>query len=138
MIDLDTRWKQRLGSYKKALSALTEAVETARLRRLSRLEKQGLIKAFEFTYETAWNLLKDYLEYQGTTGITGSRDAFREALSRDILSDGEDWMAMIPSRNQTSQIYNEETAEEILAVIMKKYHARFIDLETVMRRKADG
>jgi hypothetical protein len=47
-------------------------------------------------------------------------------------------MAMIPSRNQTSQIYNEETAEEILAVIMKKYHARFIDLETVMRRKADG
>jgi len=43
MIDLDTRWKQRLGSYKKALSALTEAVETARLRRLSRLEKQGLI-----------------------------------------------------------------------------------------------
>jgi hypothetical protein len=44
---------------------------------LNELEEQGLIQAFEFTW--AWNVMKDYFEYQGNTTITGSRDATREA-----------------------------------------------------------
>jgi len=38
------------------------------------LEKQGLIQSFEYTYELAWNTLKDYFEDQGETNIHGSRD----------------------------------------------------------------
>jgi len=60
MADLDTRWKQRLQNYQQALERLREAVELSRLRPLSRLEQQGLIQAFEFTHELAWNLMKDY------------------------------------------------------------------------------
>jgi len=47
---------------------------------LNELEKQGLIQAFEYTYELAWNTIKDYFENQGETGIHGSRDAFRLAF----------------------------------------------------------
>jgi len=63
------------------------------------LEQQGLIKSFKFTHELAWNVMKDYFEYQGSTGIAGSRDAIREAFRRGLVSDGEAWMATIGSRN---------------------------------------
>ena len=36
---------------------------------LNRREEQGLVKAFEYTYELAWNTLKDFLEYQGVGEI---------------------------------------------------------------------
>jgi len=46
--------------------------------------------------------MKDYFEYQGTTSIMGSRDAVREAFQRGLVADGEGWMEMLQSRNQTS------------------------------------
>lgn len=62
MSGLDIRWQQRFASYQKALLQLTVFVEKDPL---NELEKQGFIKAFEYTYELAWNLLRDYLRYQG-------------------------------------------------------------------------
>lgn len=45
----------------------------AAVRPLTDLEKQGLIQAFEFTHELAWNTMKDFYEFQGESGIQGSR-----------------------------------------------------------------
>ena len=44
---------------------------------------------------------------QGVAGISGSRDAVREAVARQLLPQGEEsvWMAMIRSRNLTSHTY---------------------------------
>lgn len=78
----DTRWKQRFSSFQRAHAQLASAVALGRQRPLSQLEQQELIKAFEFTQELAWNVMKDYFEYQGNTVITGSRDAIREAFRR--------------------------------------------------------
>ena len=63
-MNTDIRWKQRLQNFGQALGSLTAAVELSKSRPLSELEKQGLIQSFEFTHELAWNLLKDYFEYQ--------------------------------------------------------------------------
>jgi nucleotidyltransferase substrate binding protein (TIGR01987 family) len=112
----DIRWHQRLSNYEKALNQLSNAVTLSGERNLSELEEQGLIQAFEFTHELAWNLMKDYFEYQGTSSITGSRDATREAFNKRLISDGEGWMEMIKSRNKTSHTYNEETAERSLII----------------------
>lgn len=73
----DIRWKQRLKNYNKALSQLTKFIEK---RELNELEEQGLIQAFEYTYELAWNVMKDYYEFQGTEKIQGSRGCFTEIL----------------------------------------------------------
>lgn len=90
MGELDIRWQQRLANYSKALDQLSNAIITSRQRPLSELEKQGLIQTFEFTHELAWNVMKDYFAYQGNPGITGSRDAAREAFQKGLW-----WMARV-------------------------------------------
>jgi nucleotidyltransferase substrate binding protein (TIGR01987 family) len=89
---------------------------------LSELEKQGLIKAFEYTYELGWNTLKDFLTYRGQTDIYGSRDAIRKAFTSKLINDGEGWMDMLQSRNKTSHTYNEETAEEITNAVLTRHN----------------
>ncbi len=121
----DIRWEQRLDNYSSALEQLTKGVELARRRPLSDLEQQGLIQAFEFTHELAWNVMKDYFAYQGNPSITGSRDAARESFNKNLISDGEGWMEMIKSRNQSSHTYNKKVAEEIADKIVTLYHTLF-------------
>ena len=128
----DIRWQQRFDNYKKALVQLEDAVSLAHSRQLSNLEKQGLIQAFEFTYELAWNTLKDYLVYQGIQNIVGSRDTIREAFNRDLIEDGEAWMAMLIDRNKTSHTYNEEIAEEIFFKIIGTHYDVFLALNKKM------
>jgi nucleotidyltransferase substrate binding protein (TIGR01987 family) len=125
MVDPDVRWQQRFKHYQKALLQLSNAVVLSRQRQLSEIEQQGLIKAFELTHELAWNVIKDYFEYQGTTGIMGSRDATREAFQRDLVSDGEGWMEMIRSRNMTAHTYNQDIADEISQKVITRYFELF-------------
>ncbi len=80
---------------------------------LDEIIKEGLIQRFEYTYERAWNVMKDYALYQGNSEIGGSRDAIRNAFSLNLISDGDMWMDMIKSRIKTSHTYNDETAQEI-------------------------
>ena len=121
----DIRWKQRLANYSTALAQLTKAVVLAGERPLSDLEQQGLIQAFEFTHELAWNVMKDYFAYQGNPAIFGSRDAVRESFNKGIITDGEGWMEMIKSRNQSSHTYNQNVAEEIAGRVIDQYHSLF-------------
>ena len=125
MSELDIRWQQRLANYAKALEQLGNAVATSQARPLSDLEKQGLIQAFEFTHELAWNVMKDYFAYQGNPGVTGSRDAAREAFQQGLIEDGEGWMEMIRSRNLTSHTYQQKIADEICGHILKRYFPLF-------------
>lgn len=126
MNDKDIRWEQRLSNFKKALNKLNSAVRLSKERKLTELEQQGLIQAFKFTHELTWNVMKDYLYYQGNTLITGSRDATREAFNKGLIVDGEQWMEMINSRNQSTHTYNQETADEITGKIGDVYSELFI------------
>ncbi len=122
---VDIRWKQRLNNFLPAFEQLISAVELSRQRTLTDLEKQGLIQAFEFTHELAWNVLKDFFDYQGGNLITGSRDATREAFNKGLIIDGDQWMEMIKSRNQTSHTYNKIIANDIVDKILKHYFRLF-------------
>ncbi len=122
----DIRWQQRFSNYKKALAQLKKFIDKGDL---SELEKQGLVKAFEYTYELSWNTLKDFLEYQGKSRLIGSRDVFREAFKENIIVDGEEWMNMLKSRNITIHTYNQKTADEITDKVFNSYFQLFCDLE---------
>ena len=121
----DIRWQQRFNNFKKAYQRLNDAVELAQKRPLSPLEQQGMIKAFEFTQELAWKVIKDYLQYQGYQNITGSRDAIRTAFQNHIIVDGETWMETIISCNKTAHTYDEETVKALLETISSRYMKLF-------------
>jgi nucleotidyltransferase substrate binding protein (TIGR01987 family) len=130
----DIRWIQRFHNFTKALAQLTEAVALAGQRELSKLEKQGIIQAFEFTHELAWNTLKDFLENRGAQNIYGSKDATREAFKAGLIENGETWMDMIKSRNQTTHTYDEALVAEIVNAVTKTYFTEFTALQTRMNK----
>jgi len=121
----DIRWQQRFNNFLKALQTLEEAVELSEQRELTRLEAQGLIQGFEFTHELAWNVLKDYLTYQGIMDLVGSRDATRAAFANQLIEDGDAWMDMIKARNRSSHTYNPDTAAEIAADILTRFYPAY-------------
>ncbi|MBL7774613.1 MAG: nucleotidyltransferase substrate binding protein [Saprospiraceae bacterium] len=129
----DIRWKQRFQNFIKALELLEQAVWMHREKGLNELEEQGLIQRFEFTHELAWNVMKDYFEYQGFTHITGSRDATREAFQNALIEDGDGWMEMIRSRNQSSHTYNEAIAKALKEKILTTYYPLFQDFKQKMQ-----
>ena len=124
-MEQDIRWIQRFSNLKKAYKKLESAAEQESL---SDLEQEGLIQRFEYTYELSWNTIKDFLEYQGHSGISGSRDAFRLAFERGLIKDGDGWMKMIGSRQKTSHMYDENEADEIAEIIVESYVPKFKEL----------
>lgn len=132
MMKQDIRWQQRFDNFKKALNQLDGAVTLARERELTDREKQGLIQAFEYTHELAWNTLKDFLEESGNKNIYGFKDTTRLAFHSGLIENGEIWMNMIQSRNQSSHTYNEEVAEEIVTKIINNYYHEFAALNDTL------
>jgi len=130
----DTRWVQRYNSYCKALKTLESAVALSKTRILSDLEEQGLIQGFEFTFELAWKLLKDFLEAKGFANFHGSRDTFRLAFEEGLITNGKLWMEMIDDRNRTSHTYDEEVADSISSFVISDYILLFINLRAEMTK----
>lgn len=131
MKSVDIRWKQRFSNYQKALTQLNEFLL---IQNPSKFESQGFIKAFEYTYELAWNTMKDFYESQGESNIQGSRDAIRLAFKRGLIHDGDTWMSMIQSRIDTAHTYNESTALKVVDAIRKQYISLFNQLATELKK----
>jgi len=125
----DIRWIQRYRHFIQACEQLKNAVELVEQRDLSELEEQGMIKAFEYTHELAWNTLKDFIEDKhGLRNLYGSKDSTREAFKRGLIENGEVWMDMIKSRNLSTHTYNREIAQKIVHAVRYNYHAEFAKL----------
>lgn len=117
-----------IARFRKAFDLLSEGIEIGKIRNLSKLEEQGLIKAFELVHELAWLTIKEYYENQGEVSIQGSRDAFRLAFKRGLVSNGEIFMQSIKTRQLSVHTYNEDTADQIRREIVELYYPAFTGL----------
>ncbi|HAQ18110.1 MAG TPA: nucleotidyltransferase [Prolixibacteraceae bacterium] len=130
MANKDIRWIQRFHNYRKALARLGNAIALSEERLLSDLEQQGLIQAFEFTFDMAWKTLQDFIVERG---YTGEREKpiriIVDAAERGIVKEKK-WRKMYEGRNKTSHTYDEEIADDIAQKIIEDYHNLFILLET--------
>lgn len=133
MQNKDIRWVQRFNNFNKAFQQLLKANALYKTRDLTDLEKQGLIQAFEFTHELAWNVLKDYIEFKGGQSLIGSKDTTREAFQKGLISNGNVWMEMIKNRNLTSHTYNEDTSKLITKNIIELYVPSFNEFSEKMK-----
>lgn len=133
LVMLEKRYIQRLDSFSRAFSRLKELVEMIvgrktyslfseeRISLEEEIVREALIKRFEFTQELSWNLLKDYMTYQGETDLTGSRDVYRKALKLGIISDAN-WMNMILDRNLSAHDYNDTKSKELANRIVEIHY----------------
>ena len=65
----DVRWRQRFANFRRALQQLESFFDPPPR---NEREQQGLIKAFEYSYELGWNSLRDLLPDRGATGLPGT------------------------------------------------------------------
>jgi nucleotidyltransferase substrate binding protein (TIGR01987 family) len=131
----DFRWQQRFSNFTKAFGQLERFVLEENL---NEMEKQGLIKAFEYTFELAWKTLQDMFRDKGYSGIVGPRPVIEQAFQDGYISDGKGWMNMQLSRNLTSHTYDEATANEIIANIRSSYVSLIRDLIVRLRSDLNG
>lgn len=124
------RFEERKEDFSKALSRLTEALQEPE----TDLNVDGVLHRFEFTFELAWKTMKDYLEYEGVVNKTGSpREVIKSAFENGIIEEGNEWINMMLSRNQLSNLYDEETSRKIYSDIKEKYIKLLDDLKNKLQ-----
>lgn len=122
----DIRWLQRYSNFAKAFHQLQRFLKA---KQLNEMEKQGLIKAFEYNYELAWKTLNDLLKDKGYEDVIGPKPTIQQGFQVGYISDGKAWIRMHKSRNLTSHTYDETTAENIIENIRMEYISLFEGLK---------
>lgn len=86
--------------------------------------RDSLIKRFEYSMDTFWKFLKEFLQKKhGIAPAASPSKIFRQCLDAQILTQDEYERALdvVEDRNMTSHTYNELLAEEISKDIPKHY-----------------
>ena len=133
------RWEQRFDNFQKAFLLLKEALEEKPLNEYSKLEQEGIVQRFEYTFELAWKTLKDKLFYEGYDEKT-PRAVIRKAFEAGFLSedDTEIWLDSLGVRNLLSHTYNEETARKALESIRHHYYPVIKRLYQSLKTEIEG
>lgn len=131
----DTRWKQRLENFDKALKKLYEFAGQAEECKAD-IYQVALIGAFKFTFELGWKTLKDYLNYSGVD-VSTPRDVIKQAFHHGLIENGETWMSMLGDRNIMSHVYDEKRAAEAVRDIQNNYIEAIEQVCNLMKTKED-
>lgn len=135
MSKFDIRWQQRFQNYSKALFLLSDALKDGS-EKLSLLEKEGTLQRFEYSFELAWKVMKDYLEENGIIiNPVTPKQVIKQAFAAKIISEGQVWIDMLLSRNLMSHTYDFIKFESIAKDVEQKYLAAMQQLEKFFAAK---
>ncbi|MDR2727924.1 MAG: nucleotidyltransferase substrate binding protein [Chitinispirillales bacterium] len=112
------RWKQR---FENAYNVLVRMIERKNLTPDDEAVEMALIQSFEFTYELAWNTMKDYLEFEGFDNLAGSKQVIRTAFQAGLIEDAEGWLNAVHKRNIASHTYDENVLSEGVIFVSNDY-----------------
>ncbi len=87
----------------------------------------GIIDKFFIQFELGWKVLKELLVYEGRSeGRTGSpREIIKAAYACFDFMDETIWLEMLQERNNTTHMYNEAAAKELVEHILNCYIGEF-------------
>lgn len=122
-----SKCKEKYEKFISAVSRLEEAVADYENVKLDSV-RDGAIQRFEFCTELAWKTVREYLIEQGYTDINSPKSVMKTAFSDGLLDNEQGWLEILESRNITSHVYDEKTAEEIFENIKSVYINLFNDL----------
>ncbi|MBU1327392.1 nucleotidyltransferase substrate binding protein [Patescibacteria group bacterium] len=76
------------------------------------------IQRFEFTFELAWKVMKNFAYEKGLEAIS-PRDAIRTAAQLGLIEKVEEWFAFLEARNNSSHIYDDKMAADVYETAKK-------------------
>lgn len=116
--------------YEKLISAtarLNQAIDDYNNVHLDSV-RDGAIQRFEFCTELAWKTVREYLIEQGYTDINSPKSVMKTAFADGLLTNENGWLEILESRNITSHVYDEKTAETVFENIKSVYAPLFAEL----------
>lgn len=134
---MQIRWLQRFENFEKALENLSETLKCIEKDGMNKIYTMALIQAFEIAFELSWKTMKDYLEYNGIK-TDSPRETIKESFANNLISDGQNWIEMMESRNKTSHTYKEFAAQAIASDIINIYYKLFNQLYETLKGKIGG
>lgn len=97
----------------------------------------GIIDKYYIQFELGWKVLKELLRYEGANQAeTGSpREIIKTAYAYYDFIDESVWLGMLRDRNDTTHIYNEEAARQLVNKVLDNYIHEFQVLEMKIKER---
>lgn len=113
--------KDRFERFENYLALLRQAL-AREPGELTPLEKEGVIRRFEFCLDLAWKAAREYLEEAGLriSPVT-PREVLRQAAAADVISDGQLWIDMLDHRNLMAHNYDGVVLSEVTEALAARY-----------------
>ncbi|MBE9113253.1 nucleotidyltransferase substrate binding protein [Nodosilinea sp. LEGE 07298] len=115
------RWVQQFQNFEDAYQTFGRVYERYRAAPDDEVIQIALIQAFEFNFEIAWKTMKDYLEYEGYSGVNSSKQVVRVAFQSGLVTSPKGWMTAIARRNMTSHVFNTVVLQEMINFIRDEF-----------------
>lgn len=131
-ITIMNKFAEKNNKYVDAVNRLKEAVSDYEVHGIASI-RDGVIQRFEFCTELAWKTAREYLIDQGYIDMNSPKEVLRKAYAGGLIKNEALWIEIINSRNLTSHIYDEATAEKVYDSIKNKYIAAFDELESNLK-----
>jgi len=107
------RLKLRHDECRRALQTLREILEE----KYSIIVRDATIQRFEYTFETFWKYVREYLREEEGIACNSPKRCFRELFSTGLSKvdeeDIERLLEMVDDRNMTSHTYKEQVAQAL-------------------------
>lgn len=97
----------------------------------------GIIDKYYIQFELGWKVLKELLRYEGANqAATGfPREIIKTAYAYYDFIDESVWLGMLRDRNDTTHIYNEEAARQLVSKVLDSYIHEFQVLEMKIKER---
>ncbi len=122
-MEQDVRWMQRFSNFSRAFMLLREVLDsTDDVLSLEAIVKEGIIQRFEYTFELAWNTLKDKMIADGLLiERVSPKYVFKAAYQGRYIEEVEIWIEMANDRNLMSHTYDFAKFDEVVVKLKERY-----------------
>lgn len=124
---LMSKFNEKYNKFVSAVSRLEDGIKDYDTVKLD-TARDGVIQRFEFCAELAWKTVREYLLEEGYTDINSPKAVMKTAFADRLINDEQGWLELFDSRNQTSHVYDEDTAAKIFGDIKNVYIRLFKEL----------
>ncbi|MBX2901009.1 MAG: HI0074 family nucleotidyltransferase substrate-binding subunit [Cyclobacteriaceae bacterium] len=125
MDKIEVRWVQRFSNFEKAYLRFKESLDHPHP---NELERNGIVQRFEFTLETGWKTLKDYLQAEGFEFPLTPKGTLRQAQQAGLITSAQQLIDALEVRNELAHDYDGEKFEKDEVIIRNEIYPALTDL----------